>query len=58
MATYKEATIQQSTGEIRKWTFDYTDDLPSGATVASGTATHTPPAERLPLSRLRHLAPT
>jgi len=44
MATYKEASIQQSTGEIRIWTFDYTDDLLSGVTVASGTATHTPPS--------------
>ena len=33
MATYKEATIQQSTGEIRKWTADFTDDLPGGITV-------------------------
>ena len=44
MATYKEATIQQSTGEIRQWVFDYTNDLPSAVTVSSGTAIHTPPS--------------
>jgi len=44
MATYTSTKIQQSTGEIRKWTFDFTDDIPSGATVLSGTATHTPPS--------------
>jgi hypothetical protein len=44
MATIHEATIQQSTGEIRKWTADFTDDLPSAVTVSSGTATHTPPS--------------
>jgi len=44
MATYKEATIQQAKSETRKWTFDFTDDLPSGVTVSSGTAVHTPPS--------------
>lgn len=34
----------QATGEIRTYTIDYTDDLPTGGTVSSGTATHTPPS--------------
>ena len=44
MATFLEATIQQSTGEVRKWTADFTDDLPTGVTVTGGTATHIPPS--------------
>ena len=44
MATYDLTTIQQGTAEIRKWTFDFTDDLPTGATVTAGTAVHTPPS--------------
>jgi hypothetical protein len=44
MATFREATIQQSTGEIRKWTADFTDDLPTGVIVTGGTATHIPPS--------------
>jgi hypothetical protein len=44
MATYSEATIQQGTYEIRKWTVDFTNDLPTGGTVSSGTAYHTPPS--------------
>ena len=44
MATYSEATIQQGTYEIRKWTVDFTNDLPTGGTVSSGAAYHTPPS--------------
>lgn len=44
MATYQEATIQQGTYEIRKWTADFTDDIPSGGSVSGGTAYHTPPS--------------
>lgn len=44
MATYTEATSQQSTNEIRKWTVDFSNDLPTGVTVSSGTATHIPPS--------------
>lgn len=44
MATYTESTIQQGTYEIRKWVVDFTNDLPSGITVASGTAYHIPPS--------------
>jgi hypothetical protein len=44
MATFQEATIQQGTYEIRKWTADFTNDLPTSVTVASGTAVHTPPS--------------
>lgn len=44
MATIQEATIQQSTGEIRQWAVDFTDDLPTGVTVSAGTAIHTPPS--------------
>ena len=44
MATFTEATIQQTKNEIRKWTVDFTNDLPAGITVSSGTAVHTPPS--------------
>lgn len=30
--------------EVRTYYFDFTDDLPSGVTVSSATATHTPPS--------------
>lgn len=43
MATFTEATIQQGTYEVRKWTADFTSDLPTGGTVTAGTAYHTPP---------------
>lgn len=44
MATIREATITQSSREtVRLWTGDFTDDLPSGGTVTSGTAFHIPP---------------
>jgi hypothetical protein len=36
--------LKQFKSEIRKWTIDYTDDLPATVTVASATATHTPPS--------------
>lgn len=39
-----EFTVEpQSTAEIRTHYIDFTADLPSGVTVSSGTATHTPP---------------
>lgn len=44
MATITEANIQQATNEIRQWTVDYTNDLPTGATVSSASATHIPPS--------------
>ena len=44
MAIIQNATIQQSTNEIRGWTVDFTDDLPTGVTVSSGSAIHTPPS--------------
>lgn len=44
MATFKQASVDQSTAEIRTWVIDYTDDLLTGVTVASGTAVHTPPS--------------
>ena len=44
MATFKLANVEQSTPEIRTWVIDYTDDLLTGVTVASGTAIHTPPS--------------
>lgn len=43
MATIQEATIKQTGHEIRIWTADFTNDLPSGGTVLSGTAYHIPP---------------
>ena len=36
--------LKQAKAEIRKWTIDFTDDLPSAVTVASAIATHTPPS--------------
>jgi hypothetical protein len=44
MATYSQAHAPQSTPEIRTWVVDFTDDLLSGVTIASGTAIHTPPS--------------
>ena len=44
MAIIQNATIQQSTIEIRGWTVDFTDDLPTGVTVSAGSAVHTPPS--------------
>ncbi len=44
MATFKLASIEQSTAEKRTWVVDFTDDLLTGVTVASGTAIHTPPS--------------
>lgn len=43
MATYANE-LQQSTSEIRTYTIDYTNDLPTSGTVTAGTATHTPPS--------------
>ena len=43
MATYAQ-DVNQSTDEIHTYTIDYTNDLPSGGSVSSGTATHTPPS--------------
>jgi hypothetical protein len=34
----------QSKGEIRTYFCDFTDDLPGSITIASATATHTPPS--------------
>jgi hypothetical protein len=44
MATITEAVVQQSTREIRAWTADFTDDLPTGGSITAGTAIHTPPS--------------
>jgi hypothetical protein len=44
MATIIEATPPQSEAEIRQWDIDFTNDLPSGVTLASVTATHIPPS--------------
>ena len=43
MATYLSAGTQSLT-EVRTHFFDFTDDLPTGVTVSSATATHTPPS--------------
>jgi len=43
MATQKICDPQGS-GEIRTYYLDFTDDLPSGITVASAAAIHTPPS--------------
>lgn len=44
MATFKLANVEQSAAEVRTWVVDFTDDLLTGVTVASGTAIHTPPS--------------
>lgn len=44
MATVKKATIPQSYSEKRQWDFDFTNDLETGITISSATATHTPPS--------------
>jgi hypothetical protein len=43
MATFA-AGQNNSTNEIKTFTVDFTDDLPSGGTVTAGTATHIPPS--------------
>jgi len=43
MATYSANNTQKTT-EIRTYTVDFSNDLPSGGTVTAGTATHTPPS--------------
>ena len=44
MATILEATITQSTRETRRWTADFTDDIPTGGSITAGTAFHVPPS--------------
>jgi hypothetical protein len=44
MAIISESVVQQSTREIRRWTADFTDDLPTGGSITAGTAFHTPPS--------------
>ena len=44
MATEVFSPIKQSLTEIRQWDFDFNPDLPSGVTVTSAVATHTPPS--------------
>lgn len=44
MATFTESTTSQGTYETRKWTADFTNDLPSGGSVTAGTAYHVPPS--------------
>lgn len=43
MATYS-GNNAQATNEVRTYTIDYSNDLPTGGTIASGTAFHTPPS--------------
>jgi hypothetical protein len=43
MSTF-ENSLSQSTNEIKTYTIDFTNDLPSGGTVTAGTATHIPPS--------------
>ncbi len=43
MATFDNANIQMTPYEVRLWTADFTDDLPSAVTVTTGAATHVPP---------------
>lgn len=44
MATVQIANVKQSYNEKRQWDFNFTPDLPTGVTVSSATATHTPPS--------------
>lgn len=43
MATFSNNNTQ-GINEIRTYTVDFTNDLPTGGTVTGGTATHTPPS--------------
>jgi hypothetical protein len=43
MATLESPQLQ-ATSEIKTYTVDFTDELPSGGTVTAGTATHIPPS--------------
>ncbi len=43
MATFANG-LMQSANEIKTYTIDYTNDLPTGGTVTGGTATHIPPS--------------
>lgn len=43
MSTHRQLG-RQGKAEIRTYFFDFTDDLPSGVTLSSATATHTPPS--------------
>lgn len=44
MANIVTSNKKQSLAEIRQWDFDFTDDLLTGVTVSSATATHIPPS--------------
>lgn len=44
MADVLSPKKEQAKGEIRDWEWDVTDDLKTGVTVSSATATHTPPS--------------
>lgn len=44
MATITEGLVQQGTREIRLWTADFTDDLPTGGSITAGTCIHVPPS--------------
>ena len=44
MASFIEALISQGTYETRKWTADFSDDIPTGGSITAGTAYHTPPS--------------
>lgn len=43
MATYRKVN-PQSKAEIRTYYIDFANDLPTGVTVTTATATHTPPS--------------
>lgn len=43
MATFADS-LQQATNEIKTYTIDFTNDLPTGGTISAGTVTHTPPS--------------
>ena len=43
MSTFR-ALGEQAKAEVRTYYFSFVPDLPSGVTVASATATHTPPS--------------
>ncbi len=44
MAEILRAATQQSLGEVRQWDFDFSADLPTGATITGATAEHFPPS--------------
>jgi hypothetical protein len=44
MADIVTSNKMQSLAEVRQWDFDFSNDMPAGATIESVEATHIPPS--------------